>query len=72
MQTLAVWKAQAVAHPQQERMQAVMMLMMTSVVGLSQFLLEVVVLLLGLAEQLVSRIVRIYSCLAVACLASRS
>ena len=51
-----VFKAQAAGHPQQERMSAVMM-MKTSVVGVSQSLLEVVVLPLGLVEQLVLKLV---------------
>ena len=57
MQTSVVWKAQAAGHPQQERMQAVMTLIMTSVDELLQSLLEVVVLLLCLAKQLVLNLV---------------
>ena len=56
MQTSVVWKAQAAGHPQQERLQAVMTLMMTSVVELSQSMLEVVVLLLGFTAQLVLKL----------------
>ena len=56
MQTSIVWKVQTAGHPQ-ERMPAVMMMMMTSVVGVSQSLLEVVVLFFGLAEQLVLKLV---------------
>ena len=51
MQISVVWKAQAAGHPLQEKMQAVMMLMMTSMV------VEVVELLFGLAEQLVLKLV---------------
>ena len=56
MQTSVFWKAQAVGHPQQEKMQAGMTLMLTSVVELLQSLLEVVVLLSELAAQLVSKL----------------
>ena len=69
-----VWKVQAAGHPQQVRMPAVMMLMKTSVVGVSQSLLEVVVLLFGLAEQFVLKLVeypditRMYLCPVVALL----
>ena len=57
MQTSVVWKAHNAGHPQQERMHTVMSLIMTPVVELSQSLLEFVVLLLGLAEQLVLNLV---------------
>ena len=57
MQISVVWKAQAAGHPKQEKMQAVMMLMMTCLVELSQSLLEVVELLLCLVEQLVMTLV---------------
>ena len=57
MQTSVVWKAQAAGHPQQERMQVVTTLVMTSLDELLQLLLEIVVLLLGLAEQLVLNLV---------------
>ena len=61
-------EGQAPSHLQQEKVQAVMTLIMTSVVELLQSLLEVMVPLLGLVEQLVmklsrvSGIVRMYSC----------
>ena len=56
-QTPVVWKAQAAGHPQQEKMQPVMTVMLTSVVEFSQSLLEVVVLLSELAAQLVWKLV---------------
>ena len=52
-QTLVVWKAQAAGHPQRDKMQAAMTLMLTPVVELSQSLLEAVVLLSESAAQLV-------------------
>ena len=64
MQTLVIWKVQAAGHPQ--RMLAVMMMIMmmmmmmtavTSVAEVSQSLVEVVMLLLGLPEQLVLKLV---------------
>ena len=75
-QTSVLWKSQASGHPQQEKMQAGMML--TLVVELLQSFLEVVVLLSELAAQLVwklveySGIVRMYSHPVVACAASGS
>ena len=48
-------------HPQQERMPAVMILIMTFVVGVLQSLLEVVVLLFGLAEQLVLKLLSVWN-----------
>ena len=54
---LVVWKAAGCWSPQQERILAVMMMMKTSVVGVLQSLLEVVVLLLDLSEQLVLKLV---------------
>ena len=63
MQMAVVWKGQAAGYPQHERMLAVMMMMLmrmmtavTSVVGVSQSLFEVVVLLLGWSEQLVLKL----------------